>query len=104
MGMEQELAHGKINNVCTQTKLTWSWHVEASFPASPPKESLKLVHIASTRLVCVKLSQCHSNVLYFPVTVFSPRDKVLDDIRRLIQPGDVIGRTVFDVDEPRWVT
>ncbi|KAM6119333.1 LOW QUALITY PROTEIN: cytosolic carboxypeptidase 4 [Pterocles gutturalis] len=28
------------------------------------------------------------------------RDKVLDDIRRLIQPGDVIGRTVFDLDEP----
>uniref|UniRef100_A0A8D0ELX7 ATP/GTP binding protein like 1 n=1 Tax=Strix occidentalis caurina TaxID=311401 RepID=A0A8D0ELX7_STROC len=32
------------------------------------------------------------------------RDKVLDDVRRLIQPGDVIGRTVFDLDEPRWVT
>ncbi|NXF93711.1 CBPC4 carboxypeptidase, partial [Eubucco bourcierii] len=28
------------------------------------------------------------------------RDKVLDDIRRLIQPSDVIGRTVFDLDEP----
>ncbi|NXC41332.1 CBPC4 carboxypeptidase, partial [Penelope pileata] len=28
------------------------------------------------------------------------RDKVLDDVRRLIQPGDVIGRTVFDIDEP----
>ncbi|NWS38085.1 CBPC4 carboxypeptidase, partial [Probosciger aterrimus] len=28
------------------------------------------------------------------------RDKVLDDVRRLIQPGDVIGRTVFDLDEP----
>ncbi|KFP74067.1 Cytosolic carboxypeptidase 4, partial [Acanthisitta chloris] len=28
------------------------------------------------------------------------RDKVLDDIRRLIQPGDLIGRTVFDIDEP----
>ncbi|KAM6409380.1 cytosolic carboxypeptidase 4 [Rhynochetos jubatus] len=28
------------------------------------------------------------------------REKVLDDIRRLIQPGDVIGRTVFDLDEP----
>ncbi|XP_009999611.1 PREDICTED: cytosolic carboxypeptidase 4 [Chaetura pelagica] len=28
------------------------------------------------------------------------RDKVLDDIRRLIQPGDVTGRTVFDLDEP----
>ncbi|XP_065544744.1 cytosolic carboxypeptidase 4 isoform X3 [Lathamus discolor] len=27
-------------------------------------------------------------------------DKVLDDVRRLIQPGDVIGRTVFDLDEP----
>uniref|UniRef100_A0A8C8BMK7 ATP/GTP binding protein like 1 n=1 Tax=Otus sunia TaxID=257818 RepID=A0A8C8BMK7_9STRI len=32
------------------------------------------------------------------------RDKVLDDVRRLIQPSDVIGRTVFDLDEPRWVT
>ncbi|NXK46513.1 CBPC4 carboxypeptidase, partial [Chauna torquata] len=29
------------------------------------------------------------------------RDKVLDDVRRLIQPGDVIGRTVYDLDEPR---
>ncbi|NXC11909.1 CBPC4 carboxypeptidase, partial [Corythaeola cristata] len=29
------------------------------------------------------------------------REKVLDDVRRLIQPGDVIGRTVFDLDEPR---
>uniref|UniRef100_A0A8V0Z743 tubulin-glutamate carboxypeptidase n=1 Tax=Gallus gallus TaxID=9031 RepID=A0A8V0Z743_CHICK len=28
------------------------------------------------------------------------RDKVLDDVRRLIQPGDLIGRTVFDIDEP----
>uniref|UniRef100_A0A8C3LIY5 tubulin-glutamate carboxypeptidase n=1 Tax=Chrysolophus pictus TaxID=9089 RepID=A0A8C3LIY5_CHRPC len=28
------------------------------------------------------------------------RDKVLDDVRRLIQPGDLIGRTVFDLDEP----
>ncbi|NWX22263.1 CBPC4 carboxypeptidase, partial [Aegotheles bennettii] len=28
------------------------------------------------------------------------RDKILDDVRRLIQPGDVIGRTVFDLDEP----
>ncbi|NXX05785.1 CBPC4 carboxypeptidase, partial [Larus smithsonianus] len=28
------------------------------------------------------------------------RNKVLDDVRRLIQPGDVIGRTVFDLDEP----
>uniref|UniRef100_A0A8B9F637 ATP/GTP binding protein like 1 n=1 Tax=Amazona collaria TaxID=241587 RepID=A0A8B9F637_9PSIT len=28
------------------------------------------------------------------------REKVLDDVRRLIQPGDVIGRTVFDLDEP----
>ncbi|NXU52693.1 CBPC4 carboxypeptidase, partial [Turnix velox] len=28
------------------------------------------------------------------------RNKILDDIRRLIQPGDVIGRTVFDLDEP----
>ncbi|NXT85541.1 CBPC4 carboxypeptidase, partial [Zapornia atra] len=28
------------------------------------------------------------------------RDKVLDDVRRLIQPGDVIGRTVFDLDKP----
>uniref|UniRef100_A0A663EAA0 AGBL carboxypeptidase 1 n=1 Tax=Aquila chrysaetos chrysaetos TaxID=223781 RepID=A0A663EAA0_AQUCH len=28
------------------------------------------------------------------------RDKVLDDVRRLIQPGDVIGRIVFDLDEP----
>uniref|UniRef100_A0A8C4U595 tubulin-glutamate carboxypeptidase n=1 Tax=Falco tinnunculus TaxID=100819 RepID=A0A8C4U595_FALTI len=28
------------------------------------------------------------------------RDKVLDDVRRLIQPGDMIGRTVFDLDEP----
>ncbi|XP_008946439.1 PREDICTED: cytosolic carboxypeptidase 4-like, partial [Merops nubicus] len=28
------------------------------------------------------------------------RDKVLDDVRRLIQPGDVIGRTVFDIDDP----
>ncbi|NWI15558.1 CBPC4 carboxypeptidase, partial [Crypturellus soui] len=28
------------------------------------------------------------------------RDRVLDDVRRLIQPGDVIGRTVFDLDEP----
>ncbi|KAF1502853.1 Cytosolic carboxypeptidase 4, partial [Eudyptula minor] len=28
------------------------------------------------------------------------RDKVLDDVRRLIQPSDVIGRTVFDLDEP----
>ncbi|NXN30366.1 CBPC4 carboxypeptidase, partial [Nycticryphes semicollaris] len=28
------------------------------------------------------------------------RYKVLDDVRRLIQPGDVIGRTVFDLDEP----
>ncbi|NWY40900.1 CBPC4 carboxypeptidase, partial [Sylvia atricapilla] len=28
------------------------------------------------------------------------RDKVLDDVRRLIQPGDVIGRTVFDLDDP----
>ncbi|KFQ29186.1 Cytosolic carboxypeptidase 4, partial [Mesitornis unicolor] len=28
------------------------------------------------------------------------RDKVLDDVRRLIQPDDVIGRTVFDIDEP----
>ncbi|NXD14947.1 CBPC4 carboxypeptidase, partial [Nothocercus nigrocapillus] len=27
------------------------------------------------------------------------RDRVLDDVRRLIQPGDVIGRTVFDLDE-----
>ncbi|NXU86088.1 CBPC4 carboxypeptidase, partial [Xiphorhynchus elegans] len=27
------------------------------------------------------------------------RDKVLDDVRRLIQPDDVIGRTVFDLDE-----
>ncbi|XP_064312273.1 cytosolic carboxypeptidase 4 [Phalacrocorax carbo] len=27
------------------------------------------------------------------------RDKVLDDVRRLIQPGNVIGRTVFDSDE-----
>ncbi|XP_009885965.1 PREDICTED: cytosolic carboxypeptidase 4 [Charadrius vociferus] len=27
------------------------------------------------------------------------RNKVLDDVRRLIQPGDVIGRTVFDLDE-----
>ncbi|XP_065497781.1 cytosolic carboxypeptidase 4 isoform X5 [Caloenas nicobarica] len=27
-------------------------------------------------------------------------DKVLDDVRRLIQPDDVIGRTVFDLDEP----
>ncbi|KFQ60843.1 Cytosolic carboxypeptidase 4, partial [Pelecanus crispus] len=26
------------------------------------------------------------------------RDKVLDDVRRLIQPGDVIGRTVFDLE------
>ncbi|OWK55627.1 Cytosolic carboxypeptidase 4 [Lonchura striata] len=30
------------------------------------------------------------------------RDKVLDDVRRLIQPGDVIGRTVFDLDDPRF--
>lgn len=36
--------------------------------------------------------------------LFLHRDKVLDDVRRLIQPGDVIGRTVFDLDEPRWVT
>uniref|UniRef100_A0A8C6IYG2 tubulin-glutamate carboxypeptidase n=1 Tax=Melopsittacus undulatus TaxID=13146 RepID=A0A8C6IYG2_MELUD len=28
------------------------------------------------------------------------RDKVLDDVRRLIQPDDVIGRTVFDLDDP----
>ncbi|NXA07470.1 CBPC4 carboxypeptidase, partial [Sapayoa aenigma] len=28
------------------------------------------------------------------------RDKVLDDVRRLIHPDDVIGRTVFDLDEP----
>ncbi|XP_071424953.1 cytosolic carboxypeptidase 4 [Pithys albifrons albifrons] len=28
------------------------------------------------------------------------RDKVLDDVRRLIQPDDVIGRTVYDLDEP----
>ncbi|NXK91229.1 CBPC4 carboxypeptidase, partial [Formicarius rufipectus] len=28
------------------------------------------------------------------------RDKVLDDVRRLIQPDDVLGRTVFDLDEP----
>ncbi|NXO47998.1 CBPC4 carboxypeptidase, partial [Aramus guarauna] len=28
------------------------------------------------------------------------REKVLDDVRRLIQPGDVLGRTVFDLDEP----
>ncbi|KFP34107.1 Cytosolic carboxypeptidase 4, partial [Colius striatus] len=28
------------------------------------------------------------------------RDKILDDVRRLIHPGDVIGRTVFDLDEP----
>ncbi|NXU44051.1 CBPC4 carboxypeptidase, partial [Drymodes brunneopygia] len=28
------------------------------------------------------------------------RDKVLEDVRRLIQPGDVIGRTVFDLDDP----
>ncbi|XP_010136268.1 PREDICTED: cytosolic carboxypeptidase 4, partial [Buceros rhinoceros silvestris] len=28
------------------------------------------------------------------------RDRVLDDVRRLIQPDDVIGRTVFDLDEP----
>ncbi|XP_038041075.2 cytosolic carboxypeptidase 4 isoform X1 [Anas platyrhynchos] len=28
------------------------------------------------------------------------RDKVLDDVRRLIQPCDVIGRTVYDLDEP----
>ncbi|KFW05706.1 Cytosolic carboxypeptidase 4, partial [Eurypyga helias] len=28
------------------------------------------------------------------------REKVLDDVRRLIQPGDVIGRTVFDLDVP----
>ncbi|NXB45051.1 CBPC4 carboxypeptidase, partial [Leucopsar rothschildi] len=28
------------------------------------------------------------------------RDKVLDDVRRLIQPGDVVGRTVFDLDDP----
>ncbi|KAM9374840.1 cytosolic carboxypeptidase 4 [Phaethornis superciliosus] len=27
------------------------------------------------------------------------RDKVLDDVRRLIQPGDVIGRTVFDLEK-----
>ncbi|NXC65813.1 CBPC4 carboxypeptidase, partial [Anhinga anhinga] len=27
------------------------------------------------------------------------RDKVLDDVRRLIQPDNVIGRTVFDLDE-----
>ncbi|NXS44101.1 CBPC4 carboxypeptidase, partial [Balaeniceps rex] len=26
------------------------------------------------------------------------RDKVLDDVRRLIRPGDVIGRTVFDLE------
>nr|XP_009679874.1 PREDICTED: cytosolic carboxypeptidase 4 [Struthio camelus australis] len=30
------------------------------------------------------------------------RDKVLDDVRRLIQPDDVIGRTVFDLDEPNY--
>ncbi|NXI34381.1 CBPC4 carboxypeptidase, partial [Galbula dea] len=28
------------------------------------------------------------------------REKVLDDVRRFIEPGDVIGRTVFDLDEP----
>ncbi|XP_075620987.1 cytosolic carboxypeptidase 4 [Balearica regulorum gibbericeps] len=28
------------------------------------------------------------------------REKVLDDVRRLIQPGDVLSRTVFDLDEP----
>ncbi|NWV34480.1 CBPC4 carboxypeptidase, partial [Grantiella picta] len=28
------------------------------------------------------------------------REKVLEDVRRLIQPGDVIGRTVFDLDDP----
>ncbi|NXI72919.1 CBPC4 carboxypeptidase, partial [Anseranas semipalmata] len=28
------------------------------------------------------------------------RDKVLDDVRRLIQPRDVINRTVYDLDEP----
>ncbi|XP_010221764.1 PREDICTED: cytosolic carboxypeptidase 4, partial [Tinamus guttatus] len=28
------------------------------------------------------------------------RDRVLDDVRRLIQPSDVIGRTIFDLDEP----
>ncbi|NXS90264.1 CBPC4 carboxypeptidase, partial [Erpornis zantholeuca] len=27
------------------------------------------------------------------------RDKVFDDVRRLIEPGDVIGRTVFDLDD-----
>uniref|UniRef100_A0A8C6ZQ80 tubulin-glutamate carboxypeptidase n=1 Tax=Nothoprocta perdicaria TaxID=30464 RepID=A0A8C6ZQ80_NOTPE len=31
------------------------------------------------------------------------RDRVLDDVRRFVQPSDVIGRTVFDLDEPRWV-
>ncbi|XP_009707573.1 PREDICTED: cytosolic carboxypeptidase 4, partial [Cariama cristata] len=28
------------------------------------------------------------------------RDKILGDVRRLVQPDDVIGRTVFDLDEP----
>ncbi|OXB53110.1 hypothetical protein ASZ78_006878, partial [Callipepla squamata] len=30
------------------------------------------------------------------------RNKVLDDIHLLIPPGDLIGRTVFDLDEPRF--
>lgn len=73
--------------------------MEVLFFTSPSKELPKPLHISFARLSCTEIS--HSIVTICPFLLFFPRDKVLDDVRRLIQPGDVIGRTVFDLDEPR---
>lgn len=95
--MEQELSHGKKRKKQTSPGIsTW----KSSFLPVLQNNFLSFF---------IFLQQDHPIPIFLTVSLqftflFFPRDKVLDDVRRLIQPGDVIGRTVFDLDEPRWVT
>lgn len=77
--------------------------MEILFLTSPSEEFPKPLHISSRRLPCTETSHYVLTIIFI-LYLFFCRDKVLDDVRRLIQPCDVIGRTVYDLDEPRWVT
>lgn len=119
MGMELELSHGKKNNQTNkqkkntphkkkpqQTKKTPIYIHKWSSPGiSTWKSSFLPVLQKNFLSLFIFLQQDYPIPRFLSVFFyFFPRNKVLDDVRRLIQPGDVIGRTVFDLDEPRWVT
>lgn len=74
-------------------------------PSKPWKKIHKLFLASATSIPSperLSLSPSHPvAVEKLTILSFFFRAKIFDDIRRLIQPGDVIGRVVFDLEEPR---